>query len=73
MSQQQLIDCSDDFGNEGCEGGLPSKCFRYYAENPAKLLSAYPYYGQKYECSTQLESMENGLMMLPDGYESYYY
>lgn len=28
-SEQQLLDCSSDFNNNGCDSGLPSQAFEY--------------------------------------------
>ena len=29
FSEQQLVDCAQDFDNNGCRGGLPSHAFQY--------------------------------------------
>ena len=44
LSEQQLIDCSESFGNTGCEGGLPSKAFEYIkTQSGLNTENAYPY------------------------------
>lgn len=44
LSEQQLVDCAQDFDNHGCEGGLPSHAFDYITDEPHGISteSAYP-------------------------------
>jgi len=52
LSEQQLVDCAQDFGNQGCSGGLPSNAFEYITEvGGLNTENAYPYEGMDEECS----------------------
>ena len=41
-SEQEILDCSSDFGNQGCEGGQPSIVFEYVLSKGINLQSNYP-------------------------------
>lgn len=44
LSEQQLVDCAQDFNNHGCEGGLPSQAFEYILFNKGLMTEDdYPY------------------------------
>lgn len=46
LSAQQLVDCSEPYGNKGCEGGTVQNAFRYVHEEGGVCTgSAYPYIG----------------------------
>jgi len=44
LSEQQLVDCAQDFDNHGCNGGLPSHAFEYIYYNLGLTTEKeYPY------------------------------
>ncbi|XP_026167255.1 pro-cathepsin H [Mastacembelus armatus] len=44
LSEQQLVDCAQDFNNHGCNGGLPSQAFEYIMYSKGLMTEDdYPY------------------------------
>ncbi|XP_023278226.1 pro-cathepsin H-like [Seriola lalandi dorsalis] len=44
LSEQQLVDCAQDFNNHGCNGGLPSQAFEYIMYSKGLMAETdYPY------------------------------
>jgi len=51
-SEQQLVDCSGDFGNQGCNGGLMDQAFQYVEKNGITTEDKYQYVAYDESCKT---------------------
>ncbi|XP_066578890.1 cathepsin K-like [Amia ocellicauda] len=73
LSKQQLMDCSGDFGNRGCNGGLPFVAYEYIQSiGGIQAEATYPYAMTKQVCAadkSKFVATVKGWMSLPSGNE----
>lgn len=52
FSEQQLVDCSASYGNNGCSGGWMNNAFNYVRDHGITTSGAYAYTGKVGTCKT---------------------
>ena len=64
VSEQQLMDCSTEEGNQGCEGGTMDNAFKYVINNNGLCSEEdYPYQGEQGSCQ---ENQCNNVVNISD-------
>lgn len=73
LSEQNLVDCSTSFGNNGCQGGLMDNAFKYIKSNDGiDTEASYPYEGQNEQCRFKKNTVgadDTGFVDIPEGDE----
>lgn len=66
LSEQELVDCDVNTGNQGCNGGYMEKAFQFIKRNGITTNGKYPYRGANGRCD---EDKLRGRRVKISGYE----
>jgi len=67
LSEQELVDCSSNFGNSGCQGGWMNNAFDFIQQNGLTSEANYPYTATNGTCNYTLAAQSNITRI--DGYQ----
>lgn len=67
LSEQQLVDCSSKYGNQGCNGGFNYKGLAYVKDNGISFESEYPYTAKTQTCHKTGGSFKIGNVVTAKG------